>query len=127
MTRKRGCPVRAMLCGLLVLVVGVPASAADETYEGTWVTTNRRLDGTMTCVVTDRGDDKWSGHFSGVWQGRAFSYRVEFSGPPDKLRGTATIDCADYEWTGQIDKDSFRGTFGGTRYVGSFNLKRKGK
>ena len=119
--------MRAMLCGLLVVVAGVPASAAEGSYEGTWVTTNRKLDGTITCVVTDLGNHRWSGHFYGVWQRREFSYKVEFSGPPDRLRGTATIDGADYEWAGEIHQDSFKGTFGGTRYVGSFSLKRKGK
>ena len=104
------------------------AGAKDLVYEGAWVTTNRQLDGTMTCVVTDLGDNKWRGHFHGVWFGQEFSYEVEFSGPPDKLRGQAVIDGADYEWTGQMSKGAtgrFKGKFWGSAYNGYFNLKQK--
>ena len=31
------------------------ASAADYVFEGPWNTTNRRLDGIMTCTVTELG------------------------------------------------------------------------
>jgi hypothetical protein len=96
----------------------------DWVYEGTWVTTNRPLEGTMKCVVTDLGGNKWRGHFSGVWYGRKFSYQVNFTGPPDQLRGRAEIDGADYEWTGAMGKE-FKGKFWGNRYVGSFDLKKK--
>lgn len=103
--------------------------ADDLTYSGTWVTTkNRQLDGTMTCVATDMGQDKWKGHFYGEWQGRKFSYNVEFTGTPDKLVGKAVIDGADYDWTGVMDAQlpgSFKGTFTGSRYTGSFDLKEK--
>ena len=103
-------------------------NAADVTYEGTWNTTNRKLDGPMTCVVTELGDEKWKGRFYGVWQGVAFDYTVAFAGPPSDLSGTAVIDGADYTWKGRIQKDSsgtFQGTFGGSRYVGYFRLKEK--
>jgi len=122
--------MRTILVGLLLLVLSAPASAKDLVYEGTWVTTNRKLDGRMTCVVTNLGDNKWQGHFSGTWEGVEFSYKVDFSGPPEKLRGTATIDGAYYEWTGKMSDESpgwFKGTFGGNRYVGSFTLKQQGK
>jgi len=104
------------------------ASGEDVVYEGTWVTTNRKLDGTMTCIVTDLGDNQWRGQFYGAWQGRPFSYKVRFSGPPDKLQGRASIDGADYEWTGAMGIESpgwFKGSFGGNRYMGSFDLKQK--
>jgi len=119
--------MRTILCTLVFLSAGMTARAADTTYEGTWNTTNRKLDGTMTCVVTDLGNEKWRGHFYGVWYGQEFSYKVDFTGPPEKLRGKANIDGADYDWTGKIDKDTFSATFGGNRYVGSFYLKKKGK
>lgn len=96
-------------------------------YEGTWVTTNRKLDGPMTCVVTKLGDNKWRGHFYGVWQGVDFSYKVDFTGPPERLQGTAVIDGADYEWTGAMTRGSpntFDGKFWGNRYLGSFTLKQ---
>ncbi|HEY2413262.1 MAG TPA: hypothetical protein VGI40_13515, partial [Pirellulaceae bacterium] len=70
------------------------AVAEDATYEGPWHTTNRKLDGTMTCAVKDLGDEKWSGRFYGQWQGVPFDYTVAFSGPPEKLQGKATIDGA---------------------------------
>jgi hypothetical protein len=114
---------------LLTLILDSTASmAADTTCVGTWNTTNRKLDGTMTCVVTEMGAEQWRGRFYGVWQGVAFDYTVPFSGPPSDLRGTAQIDGADYTWKGQITKGSpgdFKGTFGGTRYYGSFDLKEK--
>jgi hypothetical protein len=102
-----------------------PGAAASETpYRGTWQTTNRKLDGSMTCVVTDLGGEKWRGRFHGVWQGVPFDYVVDFTGPPSALRGSARIDGADYSWTGELAAESFRGKFGGTRYVGHFDLKK---
>jgi hypothetical protein len=76
----------------------------------------------------DLGDDKGQGRFYGVWQGVPFDYTVAFTGPPSALRGTATIDGASYTWTGTITSAApgvFKGTFGGSRYVGSFELKEK--
>jgi hypothetical protein len=99
-------------------------------YEGTWVTTNRKLDGPLTCVVTNHGDDKWHGHFYGVWEGIEFSYEVNFSGPPKNLHGQAFIDGAEYEWTGEMGQEPpgwFKGKFWGNRYVGSFTMKQKVK
>lgn len=119
--------MRLTLAGLALLTSSAMANAGDLLYRGTWVTTNRQLDGTMSCTVTDLGGDRWRGHFHGVWYGRPFSYKVTFSGPPDKLKGKARIDGADYEWTGQMAKGSFKGKFGGNRYVGSFNLKQEDK
>ena len=103
-------------------------SAKETTYEGTWRTTNRRLDGRMTCVVRELGDERWNGHFYGVWQGVSFSYRVTFSGPPNKLSGKAEIDGADYAWTGAIKPGApatFVGSFDGNRYRGDFHLAQK--
>lgn len=120
--------MRTIPIGLLLLVSFAPASAKELVYQGTWVTTNRKLDGTMTCVVTDLGDNKWRGHFFGTWEGVRFSYEVNFSGPPEKLRGQAIIDGADYEWTGEMSNESpgwFKGKFWGNRYVGGFTLKQK--
>jgi hypothetical protein len=122
--------MRTFLIGLMVLVSTAPVRAGDMVYEGTWVTTNRPLDGPITCVVTDLGDNKWRGHFYGVWQGVEFSYKVDFSGPADKLRGKAMVDGANYEWTGVMNTEpggSFKGKFQGDRYLGSFSMKKKGK
>jgi hypothetical protein len=119
--------MRRILIGLLLLVPISTASAKDVVYEGTWVTTNSKLEGTLRCVVTDRGENRWRGCFSGDGAGRPFSYTVDFSGPADKVRGTAVIDGADYEWTGSIDKESpgsFNAKFSGSRYTGGFNLKQ---
>lgn len=118
-------------CSYLAVSTSIPTALAVQqselTYEGTWVTTNRKLDGRMTAVVSDLGGDKWSGRFYGVWQGVKFDYDVKFSGPPDQLRGKATIDGADYEWIGEMSKESpgtFKGRFTGNRYLGSFDLKQ---
>src|SRR3954451_17232753 len=122
--------MRNFLIGMLVFASAATAGAKDLVYEGTWVTTNRPLDGTLTCVVTDLGGNQWRGHFSGVWQGQAFSYQVNFSGPPERLRGRAVIDGGDYEWTGEMSQGSpgwFRGRFTGNRYEGSFRLRQKSK
>jgi hypothetical protein len=117
--------MRAILLGVLLLVPAGTVVAKERVYEGKWVTTNRPLDGTMTCVVTDLGNNTWRGRFSGIWEGQAFSYTVQFSGPPERVRGRAVIDGADYEWTGEMGTDWFKGKFGGNRYEGSFSLKRK--
>src|SRR6185436_2814267 len=103
-------------------------AAEGVVYEGTWNTTNRKLDGTMTCVVTQSGNERWQGRFYGVWQGVAFDYTVAFAGSPDELRGTAQVDGADYTCKGRITKGesgNFVGNFGGNRYSGYFDLKEK--
>src|SRR5438874_9603540 len=111
--------MRALLVSLVVLASASAAIAKEMVYEGSWVTTNRPLDGTMTCVVRDLGNNRWRGHFYGVWYGHEFSYEVDFSGPPENLQGTATIDGAEYEWTGEMGGASprwFKGRFDGNRY-----------
>jgi hypothetical protein len=70
--------MRDLLIGLVVLASSATASAKDRVYEGTWVTTNRPLDGTLTCVVTDLGDNKWRGQFHGFW----FTRSLRLSGSP---------------------------------------------
>ena len=102
--------------------------AEDRVFAGPWKTTNRKLDGIMTAVVRDLGDNKHQGRFYGVWQGVPFDYTVKFTGPTSALKGTAIIDHADYTWTGVIDEQSpavFQGKFGGSRYTGHFELKEK--
>ncbi len=119
----------AFLCGIGALLVCQPVMGAEDgLYEGVWHTTNRKLDGTMTCAVKNLGEEKWTGRFYGVWQGVPFDYTVQFSGKPDKLTGKATIDGADYTWSGDMgteDGERFKGSFGGNRYSGYFDLKRK--
>ncbi len=116
-------------CVILGLMLQ-PACAADRVFEGQWHTTNRKLDGAMRCVVTDLGDENWQGHFVGNWQGMPFDYTVKFSGPPKRLHGTATIDGADYSWTGEMGGDSqgwFKAPFTGNRYTGNFELKEQAR
>ena len=113
---------------LMLSAWSLPALAVDRVYEGQWHTTNRKLDGTMTCVVTDLGQENWQGRFYGVWQGVPFDYTVKFSGPPNQLHGAAVIDGADYSWTGELGRDSqgwFKGAFGGNRYTGHCDLKER--
>ena len=116
--------MRHLALGLL-LALSLPLEAADSVYAGPWRTTNRKLDGQMTCAVRELEDNKWLGRFYGVWQGVPFDYTVPFEGEPSKLRGTATIDGANYTWNGSIESGLFKGSFGGTRYTGSFELKEK--
>ena len=123
---------QSALAACVFLVSAAVGSAQDYVFEGPWHTTNRKLDGIMTCEVKDLGDEKWQGRFHGVWQGVPFDYTVNFEGPPSKLRGTAQIDGADYQWTGSIGRETtaesparFKGSFGGTRYTGYFDLKEK--
>ncbi len=126
---------RLLLVGAMVLSAWcAPADAQDVAYEGTvlyegtWNTTNRKLDGTMACAVTGLGDGKWRGRFYGVWQGVPFDYTVMFSGTPSNLTGTATIDGANYTWTGEMGQElpgRFKGSFGGSRYAGYFDLQEK--
>lgn len=99
-------------------------SRFDGTYTGTWVTTNRKLDGTMKCVLKNTGGRNWEGTFDGVWQGQYFKYTVKWEGIPSALKGKATIDGANYDWEGQLSENSFKATFGGNRYRGYFDLKK---
>jgi hypothetical protein len=119
---------RLLLAGpcLMVLLWFVAGSAQEVVYEGPWHTTNRKLDGNLTCVVTHLGGERWQGRFYGIWQGIRFDHTVPFTGPPSDLRGTATIDGADYTWTGQIGRGLpgwFKGSFSGSRYTGYFDLR----
>jgi hypothetical protein len=119
--------IRIAICLLLTLGT-CSASAQEGVYVGTWNTTNRKLDGPMTCVVKPLGDEQWQGRFHGVWQGVPFDYTVPFTGQPSDLRGTATIDGASYTWTGSFTAATprvFKASFGGSRYLGSFELKEK--
>lgn len=101
------------------------AQAEDYIYEGPWKTTNRKLDGIQTAVVKSVGIEKWEARFYGIWQGVDYDYNVKFTGKPDALRGTATIDGASYEWKGNVDQEKFEGTFTGDRYTGFFDMTRK--
>ena len=117
------------LAGLLLGWTGI-AQGQEFVFEGPWKTTNRKLDGIMTCVVTPLGEEKWQGRFYGVWQGVPFDYTVPFTGPVSKLQGTATIDGASYTLSGEIIREpqpSFKGSFGGSRYIGSFEMAEKPK
>src|SRR6476646_1324853 len=114
---------------ILLLVVGMVAAcssvavAEELVYEGVWNTTNRKLDGVMTCVVTPVDTGTWQGRFYGTWQSVPFDYTVSFAGPAQDLRGAATIDGALYEWRGWITRRQFKGSFGGDRYAGTFALQ----
>lgn len=103
------------------------ASAKEYTYEGPWQTYNRPLNGDMTAVLNYTAKDTWTGRFFGTWNGAYFDYTVAFSGPANNLNGVALIDGASYNWTGTINKDEFKVDFTGSRYNGSFNMKRKRK
>src|SRR5262245_7161868 len=96
----------ALLLGILAILPCQPLiGAEDGVYEGVWHTTNRKLDGTMTCVVKDQGDGKWTGRFYGIWQAVPFDYTVPFTGKAEKLTGKAMIDGADYTWTGDMSTE----------------------
>jgi hypothetical protein len=118
------------IAAIVLFFLGAEACLADEpiVLQGPWKTTNRPLEGVMTCVVTPSGPEKWTGRFYGVWQGVPFDYTVAFAGPAEALHGTATVDHADYEWKGSLSAEpprKFRGSFGGTRYAGHFELTEK--
>ncbi len=93
-------------------------------YEGTWVTTNRPLDGRMTCELQAVGKEKWRAHFEGIWQGVAFDYTVHFTGPDSALRCDTKVDGAAYVAHGVLTAEHFKARFGGDRYEGSLTMKR---
>jgi hypothetical protein len=119
----------ACLAILLLIANGLSgpnfAFARDKSYEGSWHTTNRKLDGTMQCDVKQVASETWQGRFHGVWQGVPFDYTVSFTGPAADVRGTATIDGATYNWTGTLSESTFKGRFTGSRYAGHFDLEEK--
>src|SRR5688500_17403677 len=83
--RREGGPMRCAMAGLLLMLGPLSAWANEGVYVGTWKTTNRKLDGAMTCAVKDLGDEKWQGRFFGIWQGVPFVYTVAFAGRPSDL------------------------------------------
>jgi hypothetical protein len=109
---------------IIVFLLAGSVEAQNLTYQGQWHTTNRKLDGVMTCVVKSTGKHQWQGRFYGIWQGVTFDYTDEFVGPANNLRGTAAIDGAHYEWKGSMTRERFRANFGGDRYAGTFDLAR---
>lgn len=122
--------MRHICLALLLFLSPTGARAEDAIFSGSWKTTNRKLDGPMNGVVQEIAANQWQGRFYGVWQRVPFDYTVTFSGPLSALQGTATIDGASYTWTGFIAPGTadaparvFKGTFGGSRYVGSFELQ----
>ncbi|HEY2894008.1 MAG TPA: hypothetical protein VGJ16_07340 [Pirellulales bacterium] len=112
---------------VIVCALALPsfAHAEEYVYRGGWLTTNRRLSGDITCVVTPLAKHEWQGRFHGTWQGVDFDYSVRFHGPAKQLTGIALIDGASYEWKGWINSEEFKASFGGDRYQGSFEFKRQ--
>lgn len=113
---------------LLLFAMPNAIEAADDPsakfFDGTWNTTKPiKLNGAMRASTTNRGE-RWKARFGGIWQGQPFEYVVPFKGKASTLTGKARIDGADYTWKGKIENDVFSGTFTGTRYTGSFRLKR---
>lgn len=124
-------------------------SKIEGRYSGTWVTTsNKKLNGTAKCEVKQLSKDHWRGRFWGMWERVPFDYTVEFAGdnfkngPQGKressgendslidnaakhpVAGTATIDGAHYDWTGNLTANEFNIRFAGSRYEGYLELKR---
>lgn len=111
----------------LAVVLFTSVSNAGEIFRfyGTWHTSsNKILDGTMTCDVQNAGVNKWNCHFTGIWQGVPFDYSVDLAGPQSNLTGKATIDGVPYAWAASINTREFRANFNSGRYIGTFNLKR---
>lgn len=99
----------------VLLVLSSCGFAAAQKFEGPWITPSYR--GILKCDLTDLGKDKkgvqrWKGRFYGYWQGINYSYNVQWTGPANKMKGTATIDGRPYTWTGKIlkKKTKSRGT-----------------
>ena len=108
-----------------LILLAQPANARDYVYHGTWVTREgRALNGNMTCILTPAAKHRYNGRFYGVWQGVAFDYTVPISGPIQQLKGQALIDGASYDWAGWVTKDQLKANFTGSRYGGSFDLRR---
>jgi hypothetical protein len=125
---KRCSPMEWKLLSIgMMLLLCCGATAKELVYQGKWNTTNRKLDGVLTCVVTQRASHELQGHFYGTWQGALFDYTVHFTGAANDLRGTATIDGAEYKCRAWIDQEGFRANFSGDRYTGTFELKRTDK
>jgi hypothetical protein len=120
------------------------STKAEARYEGPWATTNRKLNGTMNCLVKPLSDGHWQGRFWGTWEHVPLDYTVEFSrddqAPSEATRvvsvdvkaprnsesvtGKATIDGAHYDWNGILGPDQFMIQFTGSRYEGHLELKR---
>lgn len=123
--------MRATVAVLFVsLAIGAGANAADATYSGPWHThRGKQLSGVMTVDVHADQVGQYRGRFHGVWQGVSFDYRVDFTGPLEDLRGSAMIDGASYNWRGVIVRGApgngtFNASFDGSRYAGSFEMRR---
>jgi hypothetical protein len=98
-------------------------SKIEGLYVGTWqTTTSKKLHGTANCQVKQIADEQWQGRFWGTWEHVDFDYSVTFCGDP--VTGIATIDGADYQWTGTLTQEAFKIQFTGSRYEGSMDLLR---
>lgn len=114
-------------------------------YQGPWITTNRKLDGTINCEVKQLSPELWQGRFWGTWQHVPMDYTVQFGRDSTTaaknggrivkisetqftdavpVAGKATIDGAHYDWVGTLSPEEFDIQFTGSRYQGHLELKR---
>jgi hypothetical protein len=97
-----------LLAVCVTFVVCSAATAKEFVYQGAWNTTNRKLDGVVSCVLMPVAKHELQARFYGTWQGAPFDYTVRFVGSPSDLRGRATIDGASYECRAWINRDRFK-------------------
>lgn len=117
---------------LALAVTAVPLFADERTFEGAWTNRKFRTNGVMKCVATPGENGMWKATFSGNFQGRPYSYDVEFQSRPGQgqtaFAGTAKIQNHNYEWAGALKGDTLTGRYRADNgYFGEFVLKEKGK
>lgn len=122
--------VAVAVLGLFGGLVG--ADEPSKTWEGTWVNKKYNTTGTLKCVAKPDKDKvgAWNATFSGVFQGRPFSYDVTFEekkgAKRSDLSGKSKIGNHDYEWTGALTGDVLTGQYkSNSGYYGTFTLKTK--
>jgi hypothetical protein len=120
--------VLTVLFGMTVVAVPIRAEGETKTYQGSWTNLKYRTNGTMQCVATPHADGKWTATFSGTFQGRRFSYDVEFQSRPAQnqtaLAGKAVIDNRNYECTGVMRGNTLAGRYRADNgYFGEFLLR----
>jgi hypothetical protein len=124
-----------VICGGMITLGGAGAILSQDEnetpsaiYQGTWINRKYKTTGPLRCTVREKEGNRWKARFNGTFKGDPFTYTVEFTAKKGEgktdLKGKATLDGDQYEWTGQLKGVNFTVRYRSLKgYNGEFTLK----
>ncbi|MDP6356230.1 MAG: hypothetical protein QF473_14060 [Planctomycetota bacterium] len=119
-----------IICLSIVAVLFFPCTLFGQglSWDGTWVSVQRKENGTVTCALKKRGS-KWTAHFDGLKKGNDFSFKVPCvltkKGKEYSFEGDTKIGGDRYELTGSFSQEAFNAKYESkSGDKGSIKLKR---